>query len=41
MLPSLHDNFERGVDRFSRLFKFRSIVGPLTQPEKRSPVEKM
>jgi hypothetical protein len=28
LLPDLHDNFERGVDRFSSLFKFRSIVGP-------------
>jgi hypothetical protein len=23
LLPGLHENFERGVDRSSRLFKFR------------------
>jgi hypothetical protein len=28
LLPGLHENFERGVDRFSSLFKFRSIVSP-------------
>ena len=35
LLPGLHENLERGVDRFSRLFKFRSIVGPLAQPRER------
>jgi hypothetical protein len=29
LLPGLHGNFESGVDRFSRLFKFCSIVGPI------------
>jgi hypothetical protein len=27
LLPGLHGHFERGVDRFSRLVKFRSVVG--------------
>ena len=33
LLPGLHENVESGVDRSSRLFKFRSIVSPLAQPE--------
>ena len=36
LLPGLHDNFERGVDRFSSLFKFRSIVGPHPQRRERA-----
>jgi hypothetical protein len=37
LLPGLHDNFERGVDRFSSLFKFRSIVRPLSTVQSTLP----
>jgi hypothetical protein len=35
LLPGLHVNFECGVDCFSSLFKFRSIVRPHPQRLKR------
>jgi hypothetical protein len=34
LLPGLHENLERGVDRFAGLFN-RSILGPLAQRRKR------
>ena len=36
LLPGLHEDFERGVDRFSRLLTFRSIVGSLPHRPKRA-----